>query len=146
MLSTRLSRVAMPALVGALLMTVGTAAGKDGRDFAGFYSLTNLTEQDDHVQITISLQLFNYSGADLKHAVVAVRRGLPAGTVLGAFAPIELWRDGREVILTRQFSVPRDEFRRWSGRGQPGVFVVYTDSDGQEWERSAQVSERPTVP
>jgi len=142
MLSTRSIRVVIAVLFATLLLAAVQAIAKDGRDFAGFYSLAGVAEQGDAVRVTLELQLFNYSGADLKDAVIAVRQspGLPD---LGSFAPIPHWRSGHDVAVSRQFTVPRREFEQWSTHGQPDVVVTHTDSDGQTWRGTAQLTQRP---
>jgi|HubBroStandDraft_1064217.scaffolds.fasta_scaffold62692_2 hypothetical protein len=144
MLSERTFRAAAAALLATLLLaTVCTA--KDGRDFAGSYTLTNIAGQDGQVHATLTLQLFNYSGDDLKQAVVVVRSSEPGAGVLGTSAPIAVWASGASVTISQQVTVQRDEFERWGGRRQPAVVVVYRDGHG-EWQRTAQVNRRPTLP
>jgi len=140
--STRSIRVVIAALFAALLLAGAPAIAKDGRDFAGFYSLSSVAQQGDAVRVTLELQLFNYSGADLRDAVIAVRQS-PGMADLGSFAPVPLWRDGHDVVVGRQFTVPRSEFEQWSTHGQPNVVVLHTDSDGQPCRGTAQLTQRP---
>jgi len=141
MLQTRF----LPVIIVTLLLAV-SAAAKDGRDFAGFYSLSNAAEQDDQVRVTVTLQLFNYSGEDLTHAAVSLREAPPGAATLGTYAPIESWPNGAEVKFTLHISVPRDEYARWGGRRQPVVIVENRGQQGREWQRTAQVSRRPMIP
>lgn len=146
--SVRIFRVATAALLGVLLLTT-VGAAKDGRDFAGFYSITNVTEQATEqgadIQATLSLRLSNYSGDDLKEAVVVVRGSQPGSDVLSTFAPIAVWRNGTDTVVSQQVKIPRDEFDRWGARRRPNVVIVYRDSRG-EWQRTAQINRRPTIP
>jgi hypothetical protein len=123
-----------------------TAAAKDGRDFAGHYSLTNTIENGGQVELTLALQLFNSSGADLTQAVVTVRSSPPAPGILATFAPIKLWRGGSDVVVRRQLTIPREEYLHWSTRTQPAVFIGYCDEDGHTYRRWAQLSRRPMIP
>jgi hypothetical protein len=143
---TFLLRAASTTLFTAMALTALTAVAKDGRDFAGHYSLTSVNEKGSQVELTLALQLFNYSGADLKQAVVTVRSSPPAPGVLGSFAPIKLWRSGSDVVVRQQLTIPRDEFERWSTRTQPAVFIGYRDEDGHTYRRWAQLSRRPIIP
>ena len=70
---TRLFAGGHVALFALIMLFTAAAGAKDGRDFAGYYSLTNVAEKGGAVELTLALQLFNYSGADLKQAVVTVR-------------------------------------------------------------------------
>ena len=120
-------------------------AAADGRDFAGHYDLTRITEKGSQVELTLSLRLFNYSGADLKQVVVSVRPAPPAPGVLATFAPVKLWRSGADVTISQQLTVPREQFQRWSGRSQPPIFVGYTDANGHSSQHFAQVSRNPLI-
>ena len=53
----------------ALLRMPSTAAS-GGRDFAGFYELSNVVEDVDFVSFTFTTRVFNYSGQDVADAIV----------------------------------------------------------------------------
>src|SRR5690348_6346968 len=74
------------------------ARAADGRDFAGHYDLTNVVDDGVQVKVTLGLQLYNYSGTDLKGAVVSVRPSHP-GDAVGSFPPTQLWRDKTYIML-----------------------------------------------
>jgi hypothetical protein len=133
-------------LLASFLVITETAMAKDGRDFGGFFSLTGMAEQGDQVTVTLNLQLFNYSGADIKGAVVSLYPSTPGVDAQGSFTPVKFWRSRRDVVLSQQFTVPRSEYEEWLGGDQPNLFIVYTDAAGQQWERTAQLTRRPVVP
>ena len=133
------------AALAAMLSATAAAPAKDGRDFAGFYSLTNATRQADQVRVTVTMQLFNYSGADLTQASVIVRETSPGDRVLGSYAPIELWHNGADLKVAMHILVPLQEYARWGGRLQPAVLVINHDDQGREWQRTVQVSRRATI-
>ncbi|HUE05272.1 MAG TPA: hypothetical protein VMR62_37340 [Bryobacteraceae bacterium] len=68
-----------------LAISVAMAPAKDGRDFAGFYSLTGASPDGDQVHVTLTVQLYNYSGADLEQAAVAIRSGPPETITFGTY-------------------------------------------------------------
>jgi hypothetical protein len=142
---TVFSRAAFAALFAATVLPSVTAA-KDGRDFAGHYSLTNVNDQGSRVELTLSLHLVNYSGADLQQAVVTVRPSHAGPGVLGTFAPIKLWRSGRDIVVRQQLTIPREDYHRWSASTQPSVFIGYKTEDGRQLQRWAQLSRRPIIP
>jgi hypothetical protein len=127
-------------VVGVLLLAALSVVGKDGRDFAGYFQLTDISENGDQVQVTLNLALVNESGVDLQQAVVVVRQSQPQAEVLGSSSPIESWRNGEEVKVAKRFTIGRKEYERWSTHGQPNVFVVYRGEDGQTWQRTAQLN------
>ena len=143
---TSFSRAGILALFALPVLFTVPAGAKDGRDFAGHYNLTNISEKDGQVELTLTLQLFNYSGADLKQAVVTIHAPHAVPGVLASFAPIKLWRSGSAVVVSQQLTIPRAEFERWSTRIQPPVFIGYSDEDGHAFERSAQLSRSPLIP
>ena len=129
-------------LVAALSLLPICGLAKDGRDFAGFYNVSNVVEQGDQMVFTLQVRLFNYSDADLKQAVVTLRASHP-GAALAEFHPVKLWRNRTEVKLSQQVVIPRHEFELWQKGTQPALFVVYHDANGQRWERFAQLRSRP---
>jgi hypothetical protein len=142
---TSFSRTGILALFALPVLLTAPAGAKDGRDFAGHYSLTNVTEKGSQVELTLVLQVFNYSGADLKQAVVTVRLPAPGPGVLGSFAPIKLWRNESGVVVSQQLTITREEYLRWSTRTQPAVFIGYSDAEGHAYHRWAQLSRVPII-
>ena len=138
-----LSRVYICVLLAMLVLTTVVGFGKDGRNFGGHYNITDVTQVGDRVQVTLSLQIFNYSGEELKQAVVTLRESHPASGVIDTFDPIPAWRSEKSITLRRQVTITRDEYRRWTTKGQPNVFVIYRDADGRQFEWTAQLSLRP---
>lgn len=128
-----------------LAMGAGTAPAKDGRDFAGFYSLTHATTDGGQVHVTLSVQLFNYSGADLDQASVAVRSGPPAPITFGTYDAVRDWRDGAGITFTLHLTIPEAAYESWQGRGQPAISIVNRDGEGRTWERTAQVSRSASI-
>jgi len=131
----------------SLLGVASTTTAKNGRDFAGFYNLVNVTDKGTEVEATLILRLFNYSGSDLKQVAVSVRETPPGARTLASLPRIAVWQDGTDVVIQQQIAIPRQEFQQWSGRGEPNVFVIYKDDNGRELQKTAQVSPHPiTVP
>jgi len=139
---SRALKISTFLLFAALSLFPILGLAKDGRDFAGSYSVSNVVEQGDQMVLTFQVHVFNYSDADLKQAVVTLRASHP-GAALAQFHPVKLWRNRTEVKLAQQVIIPRHEFELWQKGTQPALFVVYQDSNGQRWERFAQLSSRP---
>jgi hypothetical protein len=137
---------AMWIVVSLLIsFSVTPMLAKDGRDFAGFYNVSNVVEQGDQIMVTLRVQVFNNSDADVKQAVLTLRQN-PGGP-LGTFPSVQLWRNHGEVRRTQQFVVPKHEFESWHrGGGQPAVMVVTYDENGQRHDRYVQLSTRPALP
>jgi hypothetical protein len=142
MMSLR-SRATIARLLAILLLATVSAIAKDGREFSGFYTLTHVSDDGDQVRVTLTLQLFNYSDADVKQAVVTLRDNTGMD-LAGAFKPITLLRDRQETKVSRQFTVPRSEYERWQQGTQPTLFIAY-HANGHRWERFIQATERPSL-
>ena len=144
-LSRRSNLLMLPVLVFAVVLTAFAA---DGRDFAGYYALNNVSEVGDRVQLRMSVQLSNFSVGDLQSPVVALMHSGPANTApIGSFPAIKQLKAGHDVILHQQFTLSKEEFQQWetSGRG-PRIVVLFRDSSGGVVERGVQVSRRPALP
>jgi hypothetical protein len=130
----------------ALMITFSAAPApaKDGRDFAGFYNVSNIVEQGDQMLITLRVQVFNNSDADVQQAVLTLRQN--PGPALGTFPSVKLWRNHGEVRLTQQFIVPKRELESWHKRSQPAVMVVTHDENGIRHDRFVQLSRRAGLP
>ncbi len=138
------NRVALGLAV--ILLTTLSALAKDGRDFSGYYSLTDVTEQSNAVKLTLTVQVFNYSDADIKEASLLLRETGPGMAVEGAFPALKVFHDHTDVRLSQQFTVPREEYRRWQNGMVPRLVVHYMGANGIEQNRSIQLSRRPMLP
>jgi len=133
----------MAGLFAIFLLTSLSAFAKDGRDFAGYFSVGDVSPDGDQVRLTLNLQVFNYSAADVRQAVIKVHGSGPGLAVHGEFRPIKLLANNREIKLRQQLTVPRHEYERWENGVKPSLFMVYQDAAGHHWERSIELSRRP---
>ena len=140
---TSLFRGRIAVFFVTLLMALGTAGARDGRDFAGFYSVNPLGEQGTEVRVTLSLHMYNYSGADVTQAVIMLHESGPGLVVYGGFSAIKLMRDRQDVKVRQQFTIPKREYQLWQGGINPNLFITYQDSLGNKWERTIELSRRP---
>jgi hypothetical protein len=143
------------------------AAAKDGRDFAGYYALSNVRDlgatQDSSqpaaeadraaadraakVRFTLTVRLSNNSDmGDIKKPVVALLESGPSHANLGKFGSVKVLPSKRDVTVSGQFTVSRAEFKSWAGRGTPKVIVLYKDETGRELRENVQLSRRPMLP
>ncbi len=141
----RCVRVMLPVLVLALAWP---SLAVDGRDFAGVYALSDVTNLGDKVQVRLSVQVANFSGSDLKNPVLALMRSGPVNTApIGAFPAIPELKSSTDITVHQQFTVPKEEFEQWNLRGRgPRVVVLFKDSAGHAVQREIQLSRRPMLP
>ena len=144
MRKSSLSLTDLLILILVLVFSSCLVKAGDGRDFAGHYSLTQVTEGNGEVQLMLTLHLFNYSGTDLARAAIEVHSAQQGGELLGNLARVTNWANTRDVVVAGVFGISRDEYQRWRSRS-PGVFVTYRDSNGEERRAWVQLSRRPVI-
>jgi len=133
-------------VLSLVLLTALATLAKDGRDFSGYYSFTNVTEQNSEVKLTLTVQVFNYSDADIKQASLVLHRSGPGMIAEGSFPPVKVFRNQTDVRLSQEFTVSREDYRRWQNGMVPNVTVHFMGANGVEQNRSIQLSRRPMLP
>jgi len=131
--------------VAFVLLAALVAFARDGRDFAGYYSLTDVTEQSTAVKLTLTLQLFNYSDADIKQASVVLHQSGPGILIHGSYPILKVFRNQTDVRMSQEFTVPREEYMRWQNGMEPRLMVHFKGANGIEQRRSIQLSRRPML-
>ncbi|HEY3972613.1 MAG TPA: hypothetical protein VGM18_06385 [Candidatus Sulfotelmatobacter sp.] len=147
MQSPRPSRAWLVAiLLAALSLATVAASTRSGREFSGYFDVSGVQEQGDLVQVTLHVKLFNHSDADAKSVIVTLVDSSPAMTLRGNFRPVKVWKSQQFIDLTQEFSVSKREFNEWMAPpAQPNLLILFQDSTGKSWQKSAQVSRRPLV-
>jgi hypothetical protein len=125
---------------------------KGGREFAGFYRIVQATNQDGQVEVRISLQVFNYSGADVQDATISLTSSLPRPPGAGeawekeqpSFQGVTLRVNERQAVppLEATFTVPAREYQRWLKGAQPHFVIDYQDASGKPRHRAIEVMRR----
>ncbi len=115
-------------LVALFAVCAATVLAVNGRDFAGFYRYQLTADLQDRKQVTLTLQIFNYSGVDVRGATVQIIEGL----VIGATGSIDgvAINTGGSATVSGNFVIPADEFARWQAGGSPRLAIEYTNADG----------------
>lgn len=127
----------------AVTLSCSLLFAKDGRDFAGLYSLSATGESADREAVTMRLQVFNYSGEDVQNATIVLRENHPGGQVLAKSDVLPEWRNGRHTVIEQSFSIPKREYEQWLRGAQPNLLVIYVDSAGEQRQRTAQIRISP---
>jgi hypothetical protein len=146
----RYSGITPALLKGALLaiLMLGTVmvTANNGRDFSGYFDVSDMQTQGDLVQVTLHLQLFNHGNADVKSVVVTLVDSSPSMTLRGNFAPVKVWKHQQRINLSQEFFVSQREYGEWmAAPGQPNLIIIFQDAKGNTWQRGAQISRRPLV-
>jgi hypothetical protein len=121
----------------ALLLTVAISVNKgraaDGRDFAGFYEVSDVTSNaDGTVSLTLAVSVFNYSGAEVVNGTISLDDPVRGGVSYGTYGTRTSFGENEHVVLTQQFVIPADEYRRWMEGGRPALYVVHRHPEADE--------------
>jgi len=139
MCATRCFRVAGRVaclLVFTLAAALSHASG--GRDFAGIYEITNVNDLGPTVRLTLSVRLFNYSGAKVAGASLTLQDSVLPGQAYGSF-PALSFGDHESVRRSADLTIPRVEYERWRRGGSPNLVVEFHDAQGNLVRRRAEV-------
>jgi hypothetical protein len=143
-------RVSRAMVLGTLFIVLSLAAfgaaANSGRQFSGYFDVSGVQEQGELVQVTLHLKLFNH-GQSVNNVIVTLFDSSPAVVLRGNFQPVKVWKSGQFIEMSQEFSIPKQEFKGWMTPPiQPNVVILLQDSNGQTWQRGAQISRRPLVP
>lgn len=147
MLSQHRSRTSLICLVAlTIALLTASALASNGREFSGYFDVSHTQEQGDLVLVTLHLKLFNHSTSDARSVIIALMDSSPAMTVRGNFQPVKVWKSGKFIEISQQFSVTKREFDAWMQTPvQPNLLIFFQDAKGKTLQRGAQVSRRPWV-
>lgn len=135
------------ALLTALLLATVAATANRGREFSGYFDVSQVQEQGDLVQVTLHLKLFNHSDADAKSVIVTLFDSSPATGLRGNFQPVKVWKSHQFIEMSQEFTVTKREFKEWMAPpAQPNLVILFQDGKGTTWQKGAQISRRPLVP
>ena len=125
-------------LVGLMLCVATAAQAVEGRDFAGFYEVRNVTELRETVSVTLVLEIFNYNGADVFNATLTLEDPLLLETPYATFSGVSV-TDGERVRLEGVATLPRHEYTYWQEGGTPTVRIAFSDEAGHPVEQMVEL-------
>ena len=122
-----------------ILLAVSTAAAKDGRDFAGFYEVSDVVEFVEEFQVTLTVRVFNYSGTEVNDATIMLEDSFLPGEPYGSFITPVYFQDRESVRLSDRFTIPRREYEGWQKGRTPSLTIDYMDADGNTVRRPIEL-------
>lgn len=129
--------IGVPAFL-ALFLTL-FALAKDGRDFAGFYAVSNVTDLGEEVRVTLTVRVWNFSDADVTDATITLEDYALPNATYGSFTHVSI-RDRESARLASDFTAPKREYERWENGGTPRMRVAYKDAAGKTVERMIELA------
>jgi hypothetical protein len=116
---------------------------KNGRDFAGYYDLTQVTDLGETFQVSFSVRLFNFGDSDVDGATVTLVNPLRPKKSYGAFQAVSLRQRERVRLNDLIVNIPRREYERWRQGGPPALQIEFTAAGGQTIRRRVELSRQP---
>lgn len=132
--------VVLLALACLLCAPISVGYAADGRDFAGFYDVSNVTDLGDTVpvRLTLSVCLFNYSDADVANAAVTLLGNVNPLDNYGSFSVVSI-PVGGSVALSQDVTIPKEEYTFWQNGGSPALWIAYQDASGNDTQRRVEL-------
>ena len=134
------SRLAILACL--IVLAAMVAPAKDGRDFAGFYAVNNVTDLGEEVRVTLTVRVYNYSDADVTGATITLEDSLLPDKTYGSFTLVSI-RDRESVRLSGDFTIPRREYDQWQEGDTPQLRIEFKDAAGNTVERLIELAPMP---
>jgi hypothetical protein len=126
---------------GFMVLKIGPAYAVDGRDFAGFYELTNIVDQGNVVSMKFAARIFNYSETDVIGAELALE-GPTLPEAYALFPSVRIDYQG-SVLVAAQVSASGWEYDQWSQGGSPRLNITYFDADKNVISRLVELVRMP---
>ncbi len=138
-----LSLLRILALVAGLVLLAPINPGRatDGRDFAGFYAVSNVADLGTDYRVTLTVRVFNYSDADVSGATVTLQDSFLIDTDYGTFPGTISIPDRDSVRISANFTVSRAEYDSWQSGGTPRLRVDYQNNSGNAVRRTIELAE-----
>ncbi len=139
----RVPRTGALALLCLLLLGAGLLSAEDGRDFAGFYMLGEITDLGDQVRVPLTVRVTNYSGADVVAATITLEDSLLPGQSYGTFLPPVDIRYQESARVSGSFVIPRREYEQWQSGPTPQLRIEFKNAAGQTVQRMIELTFMP---
>ena len=125
-----------------LAMAAVPAQAKNGRDFAGYYDLSQVSDLGDSFQVSFAVRLFNFGDADVHGATVTLLDPRRPKKGYGSFQAVSVRQSERVCLNDLIVTVPRREYERWQRGAPPALQVEFTAANGQTVRRRVELSRR----
>jgi hypothetical protein len=127
-------------LAATLFFAAGAAAAAGPNPaFTGFYSLSNVTELGRQVRLTISLDIVNRSGADVKNAAIWLERSPHPDKSTKTFTGISL-QERQQIHLEDQITISSQEYFLWLHGSLPSFWIAYKNGKGQQRQHKIELA------
>ena len=137
------SRARFGILPCVILLALSTVAAKDGRDFAGFYEVSEVVEFVEEFQVTLTVRVFNFSDSEVNDATGMLEDSFLPGDPYGSCITPVYFQDRESVRLSDRFTIPRREYEGWQEGRTPRLTIEFMDADGNTIRRPIELVQMP---
>ena len=139
-----LTTVLLTAVVCLVFAPIPSGRAADGRDFAGFFDVTNATDLGNGTeQVTLAVQFFNYSGADIANATVTLQDSSTPPSDIAMYSGTISILDQSSVTLSANFTISQDEYALWQNGGSPSLRIDYQDLNNNPVRSPIELNQGP---
>lgn len=142
LLGKRAAYLALVLICAGLVAGAPRVAAVDGRDFAGTYSLADVTQGSDTTTLTFSMRVFNYSDGDIANATVTLEDSGQPGQTYATFTGVGIALND-SAQLSSQATVATAEVERWNQGTPPKVTIQFTDGNGESRVEGVELAPAP---
>lgn len=115
----------------------------NGRDFAGTYSISNVSQSGDSYTLTFSAKVFNYSGEDVSNATISLQDSVLPGQMYATFQGISISNKGSATVSSSVL-IPAREYQNWQQGASPRLTVQFIDLDGNNRLEAVELTQEVT--
>lgn len=117
-------------------------AGANGRDFAGFYQVSGVSQQGDSYQFTFKARVFNYSGSDVTGATIKLMDRIDPRRIYATFAGVSV-ASRESTVVSSSVAIPSRKFHAWQQGAPPRLVVQFVDGQGKTRLAPVELALRP---
>ena len=117
-------------LAAAVFCVLRTAVAAGGREFAASYQFANITEENNVVHLTITLNLRNNAPVSVRNGSVVLLSSEANPNLLGSFALLKSVPSFHLVTMSQTFTVSKSEYELWEQGRDPSLRFVVEDPNG----------------
>jgi hypothetical protein len=128
--------------LACLLIASPPVLAQEGREFAGFYALSDVIESGDVCLLTLHLQVFNFGAADVNYGTITLKDSLLLAASYGSYPAVFLPAGGF-ARLTADVLVPARLYQEWQQGGQPRLSLEFKAADGSPLWRRIELASLP---
>jgi hypothetical protein len=123
-------RLVYPVLLFLLAISLGPSAHAQRRDFPATYRISGVSLLDNKVQLTLTLTLHNYSGADIQNCAIVLNSIAPQSEPIGTFPLVKLLPSYKDTSVEQTFTLTESEYTLLKFGADPNLKILLPDSDG----------------